>query len=214
LSKGHAASALYAALANRGFFPREDLFTHGQTGSPFEEHPGLHSPPGVDCVSGSLGHALPISLGLAKSALLKGSKAKFAVLMGDGELNEGSIWEAAMFASTHKLHNLTAIIDVNQWQGTGRSSSVMNILPLRDKWEAFGWHALEVDGHNHNEIEDALNTGSQIKNKPTVVIANTIKGKGISFMEDDNNWHYRIPNDSELRAALDELARDESLIDA
>ena len=127
------------------------------------------------------------------------------VMLSDGECNEGSIWEAALLAPTLKLDNLTVIIDFNKWQATGRSEEIMSLQPLNLKWEAFGWHVQEINGHNFNEMKEAFNNAKQIKNKPSVIVANTIKGKGVSFMEDDNNWHYRIPNSEELKLALEEL---------
>ena len=135
-----------------------------------------------------------MALGMAVASKITEKMFRCYVMLSDGECNEGSIWEAALLAPTLKLHNLTVIIDFNKWQATGRSEEIMSLQPLNLKWEAFGWHVQEINGHNFNEMEEAFNNAKQIKNKPSVIVANTIKGKGVSFMEDDNNWHYRIPN--------------------
>ncbi len=206
LSKGHAASLLYTVLAYRGYFPVKDLYQHGKTGSPFEEHPGVNAPAGVELVAGSLAHALGQFTGMALSAKIKGLSNRFYVLMGDGELNEGTIWEAAMFAAGQKLNNLVAIVDFNKWQGTGRSKDIMHMEPLEDKWTAFGWHSIRVNGHDLSQITEALEEAKTITDKPIVIIADTIKGAGVSFMEDDNNWHYRIPTEDEVIKIAQELA--------
>jgi len=206
LSKGHAASLLYTTLAYRGYFSIKDIYEHGKTGSQFEEHPGVNSPAGVEVVSGSLAHALGQFTGMALSAKIKGLSNRFYVLMGDGELNEGTIWEAAMFAAGQKLNNLVAIVDFNKWQGTGRSKDIMHMEPLEEKWTAFGWHSIRVDGHNISQITEALQQANKITDKPVVIIADTIKGAGVSFMEDDNNWHYRIPTTDEVIKIAQELA--------
>lgn len=205
LSKGHAASALYTVLAFKGFFPGERLFEHGETGSPFEEHPGADAPPGVEVVGGSLGHGLSIGSGMALAAKIQGLSNRFYVLLGDGELNEGTVWEAAMFAATHRLEKLTAIIDCNQWQGTGRNKDIMQLEPLEEKWRAFGWHCLRISGHDPRAIQDAFEEANNLVGKPVAIIADTLKGAGVSFMEDDNNWHYRIPSDEELNRAIEVL---------
>ncbi|WP_149981525.1 transketolase [Pseudoalteromonas rhizosphaerae] len=204
LGKGHAASALYTTLAYRGFYPVADLYQHGQTDSVFEEHPGINSPKGVDTVSGSLGHALSLATGMALTCKIQKRTNRFYVLMGDGELNEGTIWEAAMFAAGKQLSNLVAIIDFNKLQGTGESCEIMHLEPLEEKWRAFGWHTIRLDGHNISAITDAL-MDAQSYDKPVCIIADTIKGKGISFMENDNNWHYRIPTQDEVEKAKQEL---------
>ncbi len=205
LGKGHAAMLLYATLAHRGFFPVSDLSQHGKDGSIYEEHPGIDAPAGVEHVSGSLGHALGLAVGNAKAAKLLGNPRHHYVLMGDGESNEGSIWEAAMMAPAQKLNNLTVILDFNKWQGTGRSCEIMHIEPMEDKWRAFGWHVIRVNGHDHQAIEKALAHQGSAADKPTAIIADTIKGKGVSFMHDDNNWHYRIPTAEEVEQAAVEL---------
>jgi transketolase len=203
LSKGHAANALYAILAECGFIPQDCLWTIGNPGSPLEEHPCRSSVPGVEISSGSLGHGLPIACGMALSAKIKGEGHRIYVLMSDGECNEGSVWEAAMFAPSQKLGNVTAIIDYNKWQATGRSNEVLALENLSDKWSAFGWRTFEVDGHDPIALHQALS--SSAAERPTAIIAHTIKGKGVSFMEDDNNWHYRIPTEGEVARARKEL---------
>ena len=206
LSKGHGAPVLFQVLAERGFFPIERLREFGKPGSVFHEHPPKPGfIPGVEAATGSLGHGLPMALGMAIAQRIKGNNERCYALVSDGECNEGSIWEAAMLAAGKKVDNLTAIIDYNKWQATGRSQEVMAIEPLADKWRAFGWHAQQIDGHSFEQIRDALITARLEKDKPSVIVADTIKGKGVSFMEDDNNWHYRTPNKEELTAALQEI---------
>ena len=167
------------------------------------EHPGPNCLPGVEAATGSLGHGLPIGLGHALAARIQNQQYRVFVLLSDGECNEGSVWEAAMMASTQSLKNLTIIVDFNKWQATGRSEEVLNLSPLVDKWRAFGWDAVEVDGHDIHAVGSLL--GETSESQPRAIIAHTIKGKGISFMEDDNNWHYRIPNADELTQAYNEL---------
>ena len=209
LSKGHAAPALYAVLALRGFFPLADLDSYATPGSPLEEHPAPGSAPGVEAATGSLGHGLPIGAGLALGAKIAGRPTRSLVVVSDGECNEGSVWEAAMFASGKKLDNLLCVVDFNRWQATGRSCEVLGLEPLREKWAAFGWSAMEVDGHDMKALVDALGRfpdgslgGS---GKPVAIVAHTVKGKGVSFMEDDNNWHYRVPKAAEVERAHREL---------
>ena len=205
LSKGHGAPALFQVLAERGFFPVSDLESFGKEGSVFHEHPPIPGYiPGVEAATGSLGHGFPMALGMALSGKIKNLKFQTYALLSDGECNEGSIWEAAMLASGIKIENLTVIIDFNKWQATGRSEEIMALNPLKEKWKSFGWHVQEIDGHDYLQIQDAFKKTKSF-NKPSAIIANTIKGKGVSFMEDDNNWHYRIPNELELNAALLEL---------
>lgn len=205
LSKGHAAKALYVALAYRGFFDIKILEDFTDVGGPLPEHPGPNCIAGVEFATGSLGHGLPIGIGLAYAARLADRDNRIFVLMSDGECNEGSVWEAAMMAAAQELGNLTAIIDFNKWQATGRSQEVLSLDPLAEKWRAFGWNAIEVDGHNLDAITKQLRSESSPTGRPTVLIAHTVKGKGISFMEDDNNWHYRIPTKPEVDAAIGEL---------
>ena len=203
LSKGHAAKALYVCLAYRGFFEIEELQRLGEEGGPMAEHPGPNCMPGVEAATGSLGHGLPIGIGHALAARIQGPKYRVFVLMSDGECNEGSVWEGAMMAAACRLNNLTVIIDFNKWQATGRSEDVLQLSPLADKWNAFGWDAVEVDGNDIGASSSAL---IKLADKPRAIIANTIKGKGISFMEDDNNWHYRIPTMDEVKMAFSELS--------
>jgi transketolase len=206
LSKGHGAPILFQVLAERGFYPLERLEDFGKPGSVFHEHPPKPGYiPGIEAATGSLGHGLPMALGMALAARIHKRPTRCYALLSDGECNEGSIWEAAMLAAAQKVHTLTAIIDFNKWQATGRSQEVMALDPLADKWEAFGWHAQEIDGHDFNAIDQALESARTVTTHPSVIVAHTIKGKGVSFMEDDNNWHYRTPNTDELAAALAEL---------
>ncbi len=205
LSKGHAASALYAALAYRGFFPKDRLDTYTNAGGRLAEHPGPHCLPGVEWATGSLGHGLPVALGMALAGRIQGCRYRLFVVMSDGECEEGSVWEAAMFAPAHKLDNVTVIIDYNKWQATGRTNEIMAMQPLRQKWEAFGWNACEVDGHDIGALRAVMGAAPDSTGRPRAIIAHTIKGKGVSFMEDDNNWHYRSPKADEVQRARQEL---------
>jgi transketolase len=204
-SKGHAATALYLALNMRGFFSDDILKTYAKSGGILPEHPIYNSVPGIETTSGSLGHGLPMGLGIALAARIQKSDYRVYVIMSDGECNEGSVWEAAMLAPAQNLDNLVAIVDFNRWQATGRSEQVMAISSLKEKFKAFGWNSYDIDGHNINALIDLLNNVPDGTGKPVAVIAHTVKGKGISFMEDNNNWHYRIPNDQEMKDALTEL---------
>ena len=206
LSKGHAATALYAVLARRGFISSEMLTGYNCPESPLGEHPIPNSVPGVEAGTGSLGHGLSLGAGVAAAARLRGDRSRIAVVLSDGECNEGSVWEAAMFAAAQRLERLVAVVDYNKWQATGRSDEVLELSPLRDKWQAFGWSAQEVDGHNLSELTAAVKAVPDGSGRPVAIIAHTVKGKGVSFMEDDNNWHYRIPDQDELATALAELA--------
>lgn len=211
LSKGHGAPALFQILAMKSFFPLEWLDHYGQDGSLFGEHPPAHGVPGIEAATGSLGHGLPIGVGFALGARMQGISNHTYVLMSDGECNEGSVWEAALFAAAQKLDRLMVIIDFNKWQATGRSQEIMALDPLVDKWAAFGWHTEEIDGHDYPALLKTLNSLSQPKGKPTAVIAHTVKGKGVSFMEDNNNWHYRTPTREEVIAARKELGISEEV---
>jgi transketolase len=204
LSKGHAATTLYAALALKGYFPGEWLQRYAEPGFLLGEHP---SPgiPGVDVATGSLGHGLPVAVGLALSSRIQGFRNRVCVVMSDGECNEGSVWEAAMLAPVHKLSRLTVVIDFNAWQATGRSTEITALEPLAEKWRSFGWQAVELDGHDLAALQAQLSAPPEADGRPRAVVARTIKGKGVSFMEDDNNWHYRVPNNEELARALAEL---------
>lgn len=204
LSKGHAAIALYSCLAFQGFFPKELLDSYAEPSSTLAEQPIPHSQPGIEAATGSLGHGLPIGVGIAVAGKINRKNYRVAVLMSDGECNEGSVWEAALFAGAQKLSNLTVIVDFNKWQATGRSEEVMALQPFADKWRAFGWESAEIDGHDHTQLRSEIAKTAR-SDKPTAIIAHTIKGKGVSFMEDDNNWHYRLPTEAELHAAFKEL---------
>lgn len=204
LSKGHAAMALYATLACRGFIPEELLDTFGKQGTTLAEHPDRGTS-GVEAATGSLGHGLSLGIGMALAGRILRRNYRVFVLLSDGECNEGTVWEAAMFAPAHKLDNVVAIIDFNKWQATGRSTEIMALEPLAAKWKSFGWSTCEVDGNNISELFDVLNNIPDGSGKPVAIIAHTIKGKGISFMEDDNNWHYKVPDAIELRNAKKEL---------
>jgi transketolase len=204
LSKGHAIAALYATLAHKGFFQSSLLDTFAQAGGCLPEHPAPQCVAGLDVATGSLGHGLSIGLGMALAGRIQQHAYRVYVVVGDGECNEGSVWEAAMFAPAQQLDNLFVIVDYNKWQATGRSNEIMALEPLKQKWEAFGWNAYELDGHNMKTLIETLQN-VPTNNKPTAIIANTIKGKGISFMEDDNNWHYRIPDEDEVKRAFQEL---------
>lgn len=204
-SKGHAAAALYATLAHRGYFPMSDLDGYNQVGAMLSEHPPPDGVDGVELATGSLGHGLPVSVGIALANRLEGSSQKVVTVLSDGECNEGSVWEAAMFGASNGLQNLCVVVDANAWQATGRSSEVMALEPLADKWAAFGWAVHDVDGHNIWALSEALASVPGREGKPTAIIARTVKGKGVSFMEDDNNWHYRIPTEDEVGMAREEL---------
>ena len=205
LSKGHAAPALFQVLALRGFYPEAELADYGRDGGRFAEHPPAHGVPGVEAATGSLGHGLPMGVGMALGARLAGIDNRTFVLVSDGECNEGSTWEAAMMAGAQRLDRLTVVVDFNKWQATGRSREVLALDPLADKWAAFGWQAEEVDGHDLPALLSALTRPPDGTGRPRAIVAHTVKGKGVSFMEDDNNWHYRTPNPAEVAAAKVEL---------
>jgi transketolase len=204
LSKGHAATALYAALEYKNFINATDISSYGQAGSLLEEHPSPKLS-GVEAATGSLGHGLSIACGIALAGKIKKQKYRTFVLMSDGECNEGSVWEASLFAATNQLENLCAFIDFNKWQATGRNIEVLSLEPLAEKFRNFGWIVHEINGHDHQEILKATTTPYLGGKKPTMIVAHTIKGKGVSFMEDNNNWHYRIPTQEEVTLAKTEL---------
>jgi transketolase len=205
LSKGHAATALYAALAFKGFFDPALLETYTHDGSLLAEHPPANLLPGVEAATGSLGHGLPLGVGMALAARLSGLGYRVFALLSDGENNEGSVWEAAMFAAAQKLTNLCVIVDYNKWQATARSNETLQLAPLREKWQSFGWDAHEIDGHDVGLLARQMENVPNGSGRPVALIAHTIKGKGVSFMEDDNNWHYRAPTAEEVRLARAEL---------
>ena len=204
VSKGWVAAAMYVFLDRKGIIPKEDLETYCKNGS---KYIGLAEPNvrGVEAAGGSMGFGLPFGVGFALAKKMKKEQGKAFVLMSDGEMDCGTTWESALIASHHKLDNLFVIVDMNGLQGMGRVEEILNIEPLKDKWKAFGWEVQEIDGHNFEEIERAL-TGSPLqKGKPVVIIAKTIKGKGASFMEGNNLYHYKAPSEEEYRKALEEL---------
>jgi transketolase len=205
LSKGHGVPALFQILAMRGFYSDSLLNDYGEDGSIFHEHPPLPDHlPGIEAATGSLGHGLSIGLGMAISSTINDDDFGVYVLLGDGECNEGSVWEAATMAVAQKVENLTIFVDANKWQATDRSADLVGFTSLKGKWSSFGWNTYEIDGNNMEEILDVLSKDS-IKGVPTAVILNTVKGKGVSFMEDDNNWHYRVPSKEEVELAFNEL---------
>ena len=209
LSKGHAGAAIYAALAENGFFEVEELKTHYQNGSRLSGHVSHHLP-GVDFSTGSLGHGLSAGVGMAYAAKKDGKNHKVYVVLGDGECDEGSVWEAALFANHFRLNNLVAIVDHNHMQSMDFQENTLEIEDFGSKWKAFGWNVIEIDGNNHQELKDAFKKAEEnsleASHKPTVIIANTIKGYGVSFMRNDILWHYRFPHDGwEYDCAVNEL---------
>ena len=203
LSKGHAGAGVYATLAESGFIPVKKLRTHYQDGSDLSGHVSHKGIPGVEFSTGSLGHGLPVATGMALAAKINRDKHNIYVLMSDGECDEGSNWEAALFAPHHKLDNLVVIIDRNKLQSIHSTEDTLSLEPFVDKWQAFGWNVVDVDGHDHQKLLDAC--GSMVTGKPLCIIANTTKGKGVSFMEDNILWHYRSPQGEEYNAAMQEL---------
>ena len=204
LSKGHACPGLYAVLADRGYFPKDDLWTLRNASAKLQGHPDSHKTPGIDVNTGSLGQGASVAVGLALAAKRKGLGQKVYCLLGDGECQEGLVWEAAMAAAHYKLDNLTYILDNNGLQIDGKNDEVMSLGNIKAKFDAFGFKTFEVDGHNIDEIVKALNT--QVNGQPKFILAHTIKGKGISFMENNVAWHGKAPNDEEYETAMKELA--------
>ena len=205
LSKGHCAPGLYAALAHRGFFPVEDLIQLRKVGSYLQGHPNMNTVPGVDMFTGSLGQGISTACGMALSAKVRGKDYRVYTLLGDGETQEGQVWEACMFAAHYKLDNLVIIIDNNGLQIDGDVTKVMNPYPYKDKLEGFGFHVEAINGHDFNEIEAALNTARTVKGKPTAIVMSTVKGKDVSFMENNAGWHGVAPNDAQYEQAMAEL---------
>ena len=207
LSKGHVAPALYATLAEKGFFPKEDLLTLRHVGSYLQGHPDMKGVPGVDMSSGSLGQGVSCAAGMALAAKLDNKDYRVYAITGDGEIEEGQIWEAAMFAGFRKLDNLVVIVDNNHLQIDGAIDEVCSPYPIDKKFEAFNFHTIVIDGNNFDEIRAALNEARETKGKPTAIIARTVKGKGVSFMENVVGWHGKGPNDEECKIALEELEK-------
>ncbi len=205
LSKGHTAPALYAALAHRGFFPVELLKTLRKPDSILQGHPSMRYTPGVDMSTGSLGQGISAACGMALGAKLKGKDFKVYVPLGDGEIEEGQVWEAAMFAGNRKLDNLVAIVDYNNLQIDGSLDEVNSPYPIKEKFEAFNWNVVEINGHCFREIEEAFKNADECKDKPTCIVAHTVKGKGVSFMEDKCDWHGSAPNAEQYAQAMAEL---------
>lgn len=206
LSIGHSAPVFYATLAAAGYFPEEEMLTLRKLGSRLQGHPSYEFRlPGLETCSGSLGQGLGVSLGMSLAAKMDGVSTRVYCIMGDGEQQEGSVWETAMAAAHHKADNLCAIIDRNRLQIDGGTEEVMGIDPLRDKWTAFGWKAIEIDGHDYSQIKMALEMADMTKGQPTVIIANTVMGKGVPSIENNNAWHGKVPTKEQLPAFLEEL---------
>jgi len=207
LSKGHACPVWYAALAERGYFDKSHLKTLRRMGSILQGHPDMRKTPGIDMTAGSLGHGLPAGLGMALSGKLQQKDYHVFVVIGDGESQEGSIWEASMAAPRFKLDNLTAILDYNHLQNDDSVDDIMPIHPAVDKWQAFGWHVIDIDGHNMAQVVAALEEAKSHQGTPTMIVANTVKGKGVSYMENVCEWHGKAPCQEEADQALEELRR-------
>ena len=205
LSKGHAAPVLYATLAEKGFFPKEELLTLRKINSRLQGHPSMKSLPGVDMSTGSLGQGLSVASGMALAARLDGSDHRVYTILGDGELEEGMVWESAMFAAHYKLDNLTAFVDFNGLQIDGPVSQVLSPLPIPEKWQAFSWHVIEIDGHDMNAIYDAIQVAKTIKGKPTMIVATTVKGKGVCEMENKAEWHGTAPSREQCELFIAQL---------
>ena len=205
LSKGHTAPGLYAALAHQGFFPVEDLLTLRHIGSYLQGHPNMNSVPGVDMSTGSLGQGISAAAGMALAAKLQKKDCRVYTLLGDGEIQEGQVWEAMMFAHHYKLDNLCAVIDNNGLQIDGPVAQVMNPYPIPEKLRAFGWEVREIDGHDFAQMETAFAAARETKGRPFAILMNTTKGKGVSYMEDNADWHGKAPNDQEFEIAMTEL---------
>lgn len=205
LSKGHAAPVLYSTLAEKGFFLKEELLTLRKLNSHIQGHPDMKKVIGVEMSTGSLGQGFSVAGGVAMANKMDEKSGRVYVLLGDGELQEGLVWEAAMSSAHYKLDNLVAIVDWNGLQIDGKNDEVMTVKPIDKKFESFGWHVISIDGHNFGQIIDALAQAREFKGKPTAIIAKTIKGKGVSFMENEAGWHGKAPNDEEAKMAVEEL---------
>ena len=205
LSKGHTAPGLYATLANRGYFPVEDLLTLRQIGSHLQGHPCKQHTPGIDMSSGSLGQGISAACGMALAAKVKGEDSRVYTILGDGEIEEGQVWEASMFAAQYKLDNLVAIIDNNNLQIDGPITEVMSSYPITDKFTAFGWNVIAIDAHDFDQLEAAFKAARTVKGKPTAIIQKSVKGKGVSFMENQVSWHGTAPNAEQYEQAKAEL---------
>lgn len=209
LSKGHAAPALYGVLAESGYFPVEELMTLRELGTRLQGHPDMRKTPGVDASTGSLGQGLSIACGMGLAAKIDRDPYQIYVICGDGEAQSGQIWEASMFASHNKLDNVIAFLDRNQLQIDGPTEEVVSIEPLVSKWRAFGWHVLEIDGHDMEDIVEAVEKGKEVHGQPTMIIAHTVKGKGVPFMEGSLAFHGKAANEEQLEVALEELRGEE-----
>ena len=207
LSKGHCAQGLYSVMAEKGYFPKEELTTLRKLGSRLQGHPSMQYLPGLDMSSGSLGQGISAACGMALSAKLDKKDFRVYTLLGDGELQEGQVWEAAMFAGFRKLDNLVVIVDNNGLQIDGPVDKVCSPYPIDKKFEAFNFHVINIDGHNFDEIKAAFEEAKKTKGMPTAIIAHTVKGKGVSFMENQAGWHGKAPNDDEYKQAMEELER-------
>lgn len=205
MSKGHAAPALYATLALRGFFPMEEMKTLRKNGARLQGHPDSKKIPGVDCSTGSLGQGISAACGMALSGKISCDSYKVYAILGDGEIEEGIVWEAAMFASHYMLDNLVAVVDNNNLQIDGKITEVMSPYPIDEKFKAFGWHVINIDGHDFNQMEKAFDEAEKIVHKPTVIIMKTTKGKGVDYMEDSVDWHGKAPGDEDYERAMKQL---------
>ncbi|MEE0742598.1 MAG: transketolase [Emergencia sp.] len=205
LSKGHAGPVQYAALAERGYYPVSDMMSLRKMGSKFQGHPNMHKVPGIEMSTGSLGQGISVSVGMALANKIDGNPGRVYTLLGDGELQEGLVWEAAMSAAHYGLDNLVAIVDFNGLQIDGKNDDVMTVKPIDEKFKAFGWNVVVIDGHDFDQIFDAFDQARACKDKPTAIIAKTHKGRGVSFMEDNPGWHGKAPNAEEAKQAVEEL---------
>lgn len=208
LSKGHVAPALYSTLAHRGYFPVEDLKTLRKVGSYLQGHPDMKGTPGVDMSSGSLGQGISVAAGMALSAKLSGDEYRVYTLLGDGEIQEGQVWEASMFAGFRKLDNLVVIVDNNNLQIDGQVDEVCSPYPIDEKFKAFNFHVINIDAHNFEQIKAAFDEARTVKGQPTAIIAKSVKGKGVSFMENQAKWHGSAPNDEQFATAIEELEKE------